>query len=62
MELGEEKERISGGHCFTYEYKEEGKVFFNKDAAEDVIKKEWLWYQVLDEDEDFDYEDIDPQF
>ena len=32
MELGEEKERISGNECFTYEFREEEKIFFDKDT------------------------------
>ena len=62
MELGEEKERISGSECFTYGYREELKVFFDKDNEKDIISKEWGWYEVSDEIEEYDYEDIDPQF
>ena len=62
MELGEEKERISGSECFTYRYREEEKVFFNKDNDKNITSKEWGWYEVSDEIEEFDYEDIDPQF
>ena len=60
MELGEEIERISGGEFFTYGYREEVKVFFDKDK--DVTAKEWGWYEVSYEDEQDEYEDIDPQF
>ena len=62
MELGEEKERISGSECFTYEYREEVKLFFDKVNDKDITSKEWGWYEVSDEIEDYDYEDIDPQF
>ena len=62
MELGEEKERISGSECFTYGYREELKVFFDKDHEKDITSKEWGWYEVSDEIEEYDYEDIDPQF
>ena len=62
MELGEEKERISGSECFTYGYREELKVFFDKDNEKDIISKEWGWYEVSNEIEEYDYEDIDPQF
>ena len=60
MELVEEIERITGSECFTYGYREEEKVFFDKDK--DVTSKEWGWYEVSYEDEEFEYEDIDPQF
>jgi len=60
LELGEEMERISGSECFTYEYREEEKVFFNQDKDKDVTAQEWGWYEVSYEDEE--YEDIDPQF
>ena len=60
MELSEEIERISGSECFTYEYREEEKVFFNQDKDKDVTAQEWGWYEVSYEDEE--YEDIDPQF
>tara|TARA_Y100000589_G_scaffold215040_1_gene202892 strand:+ start:906 stop:1418 length:513 start_codon:yes stop_codon:yes gene_type:complete len=62
MDLGEEIERISGSESFTYGYKEEETVFFDKDNHENVTSKEWGWYEVNDENEDFEYEDIDPQF
>jgi len=62
MELGEEKERICGSECFTYVYKQEVKSFFDQDIHKDVTSKEWGWYEVLDEDEEYEYEDIDPQF
>jgi len=62
MELGEETERISGSEYFTYRYREEEKVFFNQDNEKDVIAKEWGWYEVSYDDEDNEYEDIDPQF
>ena len=62
MELGEEIERISGSECFTYRYREEKKVFFNQNKDKDIVLKEWGWYEVSYEDEEFEYEDIDPQF
>ena len=62
MKLGEEIERISGSECFTYKYKEEEKVFFDQDKDKNVISKEWGWYEVSYEDEEYEYEDIDPQF
>jgi len=62
MELGEEKERISGSGFFIYRYREEEKVFFKQDSDEEIITKEWGWYEVSDEYEEVDYEDIDPQF
>ena len=62
MHLGEERERICGTECFIYRYREEEKVFFDKDIGEDLILKEWGWYEVSDEDEEYVYEDIDPQF
>ena len=62
MELGEEIERISGSECFTYRYREEEKVFFNQYKEEDVSAKEWGWYEVFYDNEENEYEDIDPQF
>ena len=62
MELGEEIERISGGERFTYGYREEEKVFFNQDKDKDVTAKEWGWYEVSYEEDENEYEDIDPQF
>ena len=62
MELGEEIERISGKEYFTYGYREEEMVFFDQDKDKDVIAKEWGWYEVSNEDEEYEYEDIDPQF
>ena len=59
MQLGEEIERISGSEFHTYGYREEEKVFFDKDS--DVTVKEWGWYEVSSEEE-YEYEDIDPQF
>jgi len=60
MELGEEIERISGSECFTYRYREEEKVFVDKDNN-NVTAKEWGWYEVSYEEE-YEDEDIDPQF
>ena len=62
MELGEEIERISGTEYFNYGYREEEKVFFNQDTAKDITVKEWGWYEVSYDDEENEYEDIDPQF
>ena len=62
MELGEEKERISGSESFTYVYREEKKIFFDEDNDEDVTTKEWGWFEVSDEDQEYEYDDIDPQF
>ncbi len=61
LELGEEKERISGRECVTYSYREEEKVFFDLEKEEDIKIKEWGWYEVFNLEED-DNEDIDPQF
>ena len=60
MELGEEIERIAGSESFTYRYREEEKVFFDKDS--EIITKEWGWFEVSYEDLENEYEDIDPQF
>ena len=62
MELGEEIERISGSECFTYRYMEEEKVFFNQDKEKYVTAKEWGWYEISYDEEENEYEDIDPQF
>ena len=62
LELGAEKERISGSECFTYRYREEEQSFFDQDNKEDVTAKEWGWYEVSYEQEEYEYEDIDPQF
>ena len=62
MELGLEIERISGGECFTYRYREEEKSFFDINNNKDLTVKEWGWYEVSCEDEEYEYEDIDPQF
>ena len=60
MELGKEVERISGSECFTYRYREENKIFFDQDKDQYITAKEWGWYEVSEEEEE--YEDIDPQF
>ena len=62
LELGKEIERICDSQCFTYGYREEEKIFFDRVNDEDVIAKEWGWYEVTDEDKEYEYEDIDPQF
>ena len=62
MKLYEEIERISGRGFFTYEYREEEKVFFDQDKIEDITIKEWGWFEVSDEKEEYENEDIDPQF
>ena len=62
MELGEEQERISGNEFFMYRYIKEEKIFFDQDNNKDVTSKEWGWYEVSYEDEEYEYEDIDPQF
>ena len=62
MKLYEEIERISGRGFFTYEYREEEKVFFDQDKREDITIKEWGWFEVSDEKEEYENEDIDPQF
>ena len=62
MELVEEKERICGSECFAYTYRQEEKTFFDQINDKDVTSKEWGWYEVSDEDEKYEYEDIDPQF
>ena len=61
MELGEEIERISGSEIFTYVYREEEKLFFDQNNHVDVTLKEWGWYEISEEEE-YQYEDIDPQF
>ena len=61
MDLGEEKERISGSECISYGYRKVEKVFHDKDNDEDITSREWAWYQVFEEEE-YEYEDIDPQF
>tara|TARA_Y100001978_G_C23584145_1_gene380468 strand:+ start:144 stop:653 length:510 start_codon:yes stop_codon:yes gene_type:complete len=61
MYLSEEIERISGSECFNYGYKEEKKTFFDQYNNEDVTSKEWGWYEVSD-DEEYEYDEIDPQF
>ena len=61
MELGEEKERISGSECFTYVYRKQEKTFFDQNNK-DFSSKEWGWYEVSFEDEEDEYDDIDPQF
>ena len=62
LELGEEIDRISGEDFFTYGYREEEKAFFNEDKNEELTIKEWGWYEVSDEGELYEDEDIDPQF
>ena len=62
MNLGEEKERISGSESFTYRYREEKKIFCYEDNDEELISEEWGWYEVSEEDFEDEYEDIDPQF
>ena len=62
MELGEEIERISGSECFTYRYREEEKVFFNQDKEKDFTVKEWGWYEISYDEEENEYDDIDPEF
>ena len=62
MELGEEEERINGSEFFTYRYREEEKVFFDEDTNEELTMKEWGWYEVSNEGELYEDEDIDPQF
>ena len=62
MELGEEKERITGSESSTYRYREEEKVFFDPNNNKNLTYKEWGWYEVSYEDDEFEYEDIDPQF
>ena len=62
MELGEEIERINANQCFNYGYREEEKVFFDQYKDKNISAKEWGWYEVSSEDEEYEYEDIDPQF
>jgi len=62
MELGIEKERISGSGCITYRYTQEEKSFFKQDKGDHITTKEWGWYEFSDEYEYDQYEDIDPQF
>ncbi len=62
MKLREEIERISGEEYFTYEYRQEVKVFFDQNENKNFTAKEWGWYEVSFRDEEYEYEDIDPQF
>ena len=62
LDLLEEIERISGSEFFTYAYREEDKVFFDQDKDEYFTLKEWGWYEVSNEYEEYEYDDIDPQF
>ena len=62
MKLKEEIERISGGGLYTYVYREEEKVFFDQDISDYITIKEWGWFEVSDEKEEYEDEDIDPQF
>ena len=62
LELGEEIERISGEDFFTYGYREEEKTFFDQHSHEKFSMKEWGWYEVSDENENYEDMDIDPQF
>ena len=62
MELGEEIERICGIESFKYRYIHEEKVFFDQYQNKDITAKEWGWFEVSYEDEEYEYEDIDPQF
>ena len=62
LELGDEIERLSGDELFTYRYREEDKSFFDQQNDVDITLKEWGWYEISDEDEEYEYEDIDPQF
>ena len=43
-------------------YRQEEKTFFDQVNDKDLTSKEWGWYEVSDEDEKYEYEDIDPQF
>ena len=64
MDLGETKERISGSDCITYEYRKIEKSFFDPNNDKKLKEEEWGWYEVIDEGtlEDYEYDDIDPQF
>tara|TARA_B100000212_G_scaffold339963_1_gene319453 strand:+ start:1454 stop:1966 length:513 start_codon:yes stop_codon:yes gene_type:complete len=62
LELGQEIERISGSECSSYGYREEEKSFFDQDNNKDITSKEWGWYEVSDIEQEYEYEDIDPQF
>jgi len=62
LELGEEIDRISGEDFFTYGYREEEKTFFDQHSHEKFSMNEWGWYEVSDENENYEDMDIDPQF
>ena len=62
MDLCEEKERILGSDWCKYMYREEEKIFLDQDNNEYITYNEWGWYEVSDDDEEYEYEDIDPQF
>ena len=62
MDLVEEIDRITGSGSITYKYREEEKVFFDQENNKDIISKEWGWYEISDEDEEDEYDEIDPQF
>ncbi len=62
LELSEEKERILGSEYVIYRYREEEKVFSDRDKYEDVTSREWGCFAIYDEEEEYEYEDIDPQF
>jgi len=62
LELGLEIERISGNESSSYGYREEEKSFFDQDNNKDITTKEWGWYEVSEEEQEYEYEDIDPQF
>ncbi len=62
MELGEETERIIGSESFSYRYIEGENTFFDRNNNEFLTSKEWGWYEVLDEEKEYEYDEIDPQF
>tara|TARA_Y100001933_G_scaffold256026_1_gene300032 strand:+ start:1449 stop:1961 length:513 start_codon:yes stop_codon:yes gene_type:complete len=62
MDLCEERERILGSEFCIYRYREEEKKFFDQDNNKYITCSEWGWYEVSDKYEEYEYEDIDPQF
>ena len=62
LELGDEIERISGSEFFTYQYRAEEMAFFDEVNDQKFVTKEWGWYEVSDAEEEYEYDDIDPQF
>ena len=45
-----------------YRFRKEKKVFFDQEKDKDVSSKDFGWNEVSCEEEEYEYEDIDPQF